>query len=389
MAVAGTSESRIKPESIAASDEPHEMDVSPQRPSASRPLSVLAWLATIAALYLARDVIVPLVLAILLALLLWPILRRLRRLHVPDIVSAFICILIVAVLFGTAMLTVVRQGQRWLAEAPQTVERVRNMLPQGRGSLSHLKDAAEAVQGLTQPEPARSPLPVEVQSAEPAYTIIGAGSHFVGAAVIVFVIAFFLLAFSDTLLKQAVETRSSFAQKRNVVELVHNIESGISRYLATITIINIGLGVVTAFTLWQLRVPNPVLWGVLATTLNYVPHVGAFLCMAILFFVGAVAHQSLWAGTGVAGAFAVITAMESYLVTPLALSKSLQLSPLAVILAVLFWGWLWGIPGALMAAPLLTVMKIICDQFEPLEPLAIVLGGTTANGGGVRGRQAI
>jgi predicted PurR-regulated permease PerM len=384
MAVAETSEPRTRADSIPESD---EMDVSPPRPAPSRPLMVLAWLASIAALYLAREIVVPIMLALLLALLLWPILRRLRRLQVPDIVSAFLCILIVVLLFGTAMLTVVRQGQRWLAEAPQTVERVRNMLPQESGPLKHLKDAAEAVQGLAQPEPARTPLPVEVQSAEPAYAIIGASGHFLGAAVVVFVVAFFLLAFSDTLLKQAVESRPSFAEKRNVVELVHNIESGISRYLATITIINVGLGIVTALTLWQLGVPNPVLWGVLATTLNYVPHVGAFLCMAILFFVGAVAHQSLWAGAGVAGAFAVITAVESYLVTPLTLSKSLQLSPLAVILAVLFWGWLWGIPGALMAAPLLTVMKIICDQFEPLATLGVVLGGKTANGGVVRGRQ--
>jgi predicted PurR-regulated permease PerM len=375
-------------ESFADAGETNELDVAPRRPLASRPLVVLAWLASLGAIYVARGVIIPVALAVLLALLLRPILRRLRRLHVPDILSAFVSVAIVAALFGMAMLTVARQGQRWLAEAPQTVERVRNMLPRGKGPLGNLRVAAEAVQGLAQPEAAQTPVPVEVQSSAAAYSLIGAGGHFVSAAVIVFVLAFFFLAFSDTLLKQAVESRPSFAEKRNVVELVQNVESGISRYLATITIINLGLGIVTALTLWQLGVPNPVLWGVLATTLNYVPHVGAFLCMAILFFVGAVAHQSLWSGAGVAGAFAVITSIESYLVTPLVLSKSLQLSPLAVILAVLFWGWLWGIPGALMAAPLLTVIKIMCDQFEPLAALGVVLGGKTANDGISRCRAA-
>jgi predicted PurR-regulated permease PerM len=200
----------------------------------------------------------------------------------------------------------------------------------------------------------------------------------VGAAMIVFVLAFFLLSFSDTLLKQAVESRPSFAEKRNVVSLLQNVENGISRYLGTITLINIGLGVVTAITLRLLQVPNPLLWGVMATTLNYVPHVGAMVCMAVLFLVGAAAHESLWHGAVAAGAFALLTAAESYLVTPLVLSKSLRLSPLAVILSVVFWGWLWGIAGGLMAAPLLAIAKICCDQFEALRPLGLVLSGETA-----------
>jgi predicted PurR-regulated permease PerM len=196
---------------------------------------------------------------------------------------------------------------------------------------------------------------------------------------IVFVLAFFLLSFSDALLKQAVESRPSFAEKRNVVSLLHNVENGVSRYLATITLINAGMGVVTAITLWLLQVPNPLLWGVMAATLNYVPHVGALVCMGVLFLVGAAAHQSLWYGAGAAAAFALITSAESYFVTPLVLSKSLQLSPLAVILSVLFWGWLWGIAGGLMAAPLLAIAKICCDQFEALRPLGQVLSGETVS----------
>ncbi len=204
--------------------------------------------------------------------------------------------------------------------------------------------------------------------------MLGVSSQVLASAVIVFVVAFFLLALSDTLLKRAVESQPSLYEKRNVVQLVRNVEQGISRYLLTVTVINIGLGVVTGLTMWALRIPNPVLWGVLATTLNYVPHVGAFICMVVLFFVGAVTHESLAYGGLVAGCFAVITFVESYFITPMTLSKSLQLSPLAVILAILFWGWLWGISGGLMAAPLLAVTKIICDQFDSTRPLGTILG---------------
>jgi len=344
-------------------------------------LRVLTVLAVVAALYVARDVIIPVVLAVLLALLLRPILRRIRWTNLPVTLSSFVIVSAVATLFVAAMLTVARQGQTWLSEAPQLIARVGHMLPQREGPIGDLARASEAVRVLGQPEAATAPVSVVIHDSQTALTILGTSGHVVGAAVIVFVLAFFLLAFSDTLLTQAVESCSSFAQKRNVVELMHNVETGVSRYLGTITLINIGLGVVTGIALWLLGIPNPILWGVMVTTLNYVPHVGAFLCMAVLFVVGAAAHDSLWQGAAVAAMFAVITAAESYLITPLVLSKSLQLSPLAVILSILFWGWLWGIPGGLMAAPLLAIVKIVCDQFESLRYLAVLLSGHASSAG--------
>jgi predicted PurR-regulated permease PerM len=165
-----------------------------------------------------------------------------------------------------------------------------------------------------------------------------------GSTVIVFVLSFFLLAFSDTLLKQAVESREHFHQKRSILQ---NVESGLSKYLGTITAINFGLGAVTTIVLWCLRIPNLILWRVMVATLNYVPHVGAFVCMAVLFVVGAITHESLAYGVVVAGIFSLLTAVESYFITPLMRSRSLQLSPLAVIILILFWGWLspnYGVP---------------------------------------------
>jgi predicted PurR-regulated permease PerM len=245
--------------------------------------------------------------------------------------------------------------------------------------MDDLAKTTDAVADLTRSASAKPPLEVEVLSSDAAYAILGVSSHFVGASIIVFVVGYFLLAMGNTLLRQAVEAQPSFLGKRSVVQLVQNVEQGISRYLLTITAINVGLGIVTGFAMWLLRVPNPVLWGVLATTLNYVPHVGAFICMVVLFVVGTVAHESIGYGGLVAGVFVVLTSVESYFLTPLVLSKSLRLSPLAVILAILFWGWMWGIPGGLMAAPLLTVVKIVSDQFQSLSWLAALLSGESAS----------
>jgi len=285
----------------------------------------------------------------------------------------------VVALFALGVLTLAGQSQQWLGEAPGMVKKVSRMLPARPSPMEDLAKTTDAVADLTRSDGENPPLAVEVQSSDVAYTILGVSSQFVAASIIVFVVGYFLLALGDTLMRQAVEAQPSFMGKRNVVQTVQQVEQGISRYLMTITVINIGLGVVTGAAMWLLGVPNPVLWGVMATTLNYVPHVGAFVCMVVLFVVGAVAHESIGYGVLVAGTFVVLTSVESYFLTPLVLSKSLQLSPLAVILAILFWGWMWGIPGGLMAAPLLTVIKIVCDQFQSLYWLAALLSGESAS----------
>jgi predicted PurR-regulated permease PerM len=383
------------PDSPAATEEPIRLsdgtEINPNtvtreaveyvpRPKASTPIILLATIAVLGVLYLARDVIVPTVFALMLALLLRPLLRRMKPYHIPNGVSALVLVGVVVALFVVAILTLAGQAQTWLADAPQTIRNVKNMLPTGKGPMDDIKEASEAMEELTKEDGAATASDVKVaptSSYDFTYAL-GVSGHFIGASMIVFVLAYFLLALSDQLLKQMVEAMPSFFEKRNVVQLVQNVEKGMSRYLATITVVNIGLGIVTALTMYLLDLPNPILWGVMACVLNYVPHVGAFIMLCVLFFVGSLAHESLWYGVLASGVFALITTAESYFITPLMLSRSLELSPLAVILSILVFGWLWGIGGGLLAAPLLAVIKIVCDQFETLQPYSAILGVSTA-----------
>lgn len=345
------------------------------RPRPSWAVIVLAVLALLTAAQIAQDVLIPVAIAVLLALLLRPLMRRMHGLRVPRLFSALVLITLAALLFVGGIYFLAGQAQYWLAQAPQTIRRVGDLLPKQSGPFDDFRDTTRAVEELTQSDQAARPLTVKVVSDEAAYAFLGVSGHFIASAVIVFVLAYFLLAFSDTLLRQAMSSQPKFHDKRSIVELVLNIENGVSRYLLTITTINIGLGVATALAMWALGMPNPILWGVMATTLNYVPHVGAFICMVVLFFVGAVTRESLVYGGVVAGVFVTLTSVESYFITPLTLSRSLQLSPLAVILAILLCGWLWGIAGGLIAAPLLAILKVVCDQFPSLRPWAALLAG--------------
>jgi predicted PurR-regulated permease PerM len=342
---------------------------------------ILASLGVLAALYFARDMLIPIVLALLLALLLMPLVRKMRAWRVPDLVSAFVLVSAVVLLFGVGVLMLAGQAQQWLADAPSMLNRASLLIPTESGPFKHLKRTTDAVQDITRDETEAKPLQVEVASSDDVLAAVGVSTHFAGAAVIVFVLAFFMLAFNSQLLNQAVESREAFNEKRNVVQLMRNVENGVSRYLFTVTAINCGLGLAAGIILWMMKIPNPVLWGVVVATMNYVPHVGAFICLVVLFLVGAVAHESLTWGLATAGAFVLLTSLESYFITPMILSRSLQLSPLAIILAILFWGWMWGIAGGLMAAPLLAMIKITCDQFESLHGVAAFLAGesSTAN----------
>ena len=324
---------------------------------------------------MAADVLIPIVLSVLVALVLRPIVGRLQRMRIPTVVGSLLVVAVVALLVVVGIVTLAGQAQNWLASAPSTVEKVRAMLPTRAGPINDLQKASEAVRELTKLDDDKTTTPVEVKTTNTAATILGASGKLFGNLFIVLVLTFFLLAFGDSLLNQAVNSRPTWSEKRNVVHLVQNVQNGISKYLATITVINIGLGAVTALALWLLKLPNPILWGVMAGMLNYVPHVGAFACLVILFFVGAVAHENLLYGLGVAATFWALTTIESYFITPLLLSRSLQLSPLAVIVALMIFGWMWGIAGGLMAAPIVAVVKIVCDQFDSLRPIGVILGG--------------
>ena len=174
------------------------------------------------------------------------------------------------------MVTVANQGQSWLAKAPETVKRVRAMVPQGSGPLGDLFKATEAVRGLTHSNSGSTPLPVEVHSNEPAFTVLGASGYFVGATLICIRPDVFSVVFQRHAAEAGRQFTAVFWRKTKCCVTTASRRKRNFRYLATITLINVGLGVVTAVILWLLQVPNPLLWGVMAATLNYVPHVGAW-----------------------------------------------------------------------------------------------------------------
>jgi predicted PurR-regulated permease PerM len=189
-----------------------------------------------------------------------------------------------------------------------------------------------------------------------------------------FILLYFLLVSGDLFLRKLVRVTPTLAGKRKAVEVAHRVQGDLARYLATITAINVGLGVAGGLAMALLGMPNPALWGAMAALFNFVPYVGAVVGTGI---VGVVAALTFGDGPRWLAAplvYFALTGLEGYLVTPMILGQRLRLNPVAILLGLLFWGWLWGIAGAFLAVPLLVALKILSENLPRLEPVNEFLG---------------
>jgi len=185
---------------------------------------------------------------------------------------------------------------------------------------------------------------------------------------------FFLLRSGDLFLRRLVEILPTLSNKKQAVDISNEVTRNISGYLVTITLMNGAVGFATAFATYVFGLSNPVLWGVLAFVLNYILILGPLSGIAILFLAGLLTFDTIWQAVLPAASYLAIHVTEGA-VTPLLLARRFELNPVLVIISLVFWYWMWGIPGALLAVPMLASFKIICDRVRPLMALGHFIGG--------------
>jgi predicted PurR-regulated permease PerM len=191
----------------------------------------------------------------------------------------------------------------------------------------------------------------------------------VGGGIVV-VLLFFLLASGDLFLRKLVTVLPRFEDKKAAVEISRQIEHDISTYLLAITVVNAVFGLAIATAMLFLGMPNPLLWGVMAGLLHFIPFLGAVIGISVVTLVAAVTLDGIGAILLVPAAYFSLNIIEEYVVLPLVMGRRLMLNPVVVLVWLIFWTWLWSVPGALMAVPLLAIVKIICDHVEPLGAFA-------------------
>jgi predicted PurR-regulated permease PerM len=188
-------------------------------------------------------------------------------------------------------------------------------------------------------------------------------------------ILFYLLVSGETFLRRVVEILPRFKDKRQAVELSLHIERDVSLYLLTVSCLNAIVGVATGCEMWACGVANPVLWGAVAFVLNFVPILGAMVGLVIFLMVSVLSLGVTWWALLPVGLYFGIHVLEGEFATPMLLARRFTINPVALILALIFWYWMWGIPGAVLAVPLLAITKIVCDDLRPLRAFGHLLEG--------------
>ena len=330
-------------------------------------------LAVFYTLHLAQDFFLPIVLAILLDFLLSPVVRALRKVGIAEPLGAAIVML---GLLGVLVVGVYRlsgPAAEYIALAPESIETVQRKLQSMRGSVEQVTEAAEQVERAAAGGEAEAQQ-VEIKGPSLTRQLFGGTTAFLSAATVVIFLTYFLLAVGDLFLQKLVGVLPQFGDKKVAVTIARETEAQISLYLFTTTLINLGVGIVTGFAMYLLGMPNPVLWGVVAAVLNFVPYVGAVANTILLTLAAFVTFEDTGHALLVPGAFLALNLIESNLVTPMIYGNRMKLNTVALFIGLVFWWYIWGIPGAILAVPIMATMKIACDHIESLSPIGEFLG---------------
>ena len=335
----------------------------------ARCLVLLVVLATLVLLWAAQALMIPLTMAALLAISLSPAVARAAA-WMPRGLAAFLVVLGVVAALTALLVVLVEPAQAWLQDAPGLLRSVTRKLKALTSPIVEVSRAAAPLAELANGG-------AQVASAEPAtLSLVGLLKRAPGLvldAAIVLLLTYFLLVHGDHLLRKAVTLAPTLSRKRGVVGIVREMQRGTARYLATTVAINTGLGVLTAIVLWALDVPDPLLWGAFAGLSNFIPYVGAAAVALLLAMVGVQQAETVLQGLVPAGVFLLLTTIEGQLVTPQWLGRQLRLNPVAVLVWMMAWGWIWGLAGLLMAVPMLVCLKTVCEHLAGSRWIAQML----------------
>jgi predicted PurR-regulated permease PerM len=326
-------------------------------------------------IYFARALLLPIVLAVVVALTLRPAVRALQKLRVPPPVSAVGLMLGVGVAVAAAAWWVSGPAQRLLARAPEIGRDVRWKL---RGLIESLGAVQEATQEVEELAKGGGDAPAQEVVIDQGGLLTDVAGSVAGAGtsiVVALILAMFLLASWDFFISRIVEEAPRFRDKKRAMVIVRDLERQISQYLAAITVINAGLGLAIGLALWAVGMPNPHLWGIGAFLLNYLPFLGAIAGTVGVAMVALVTFDTVGQALLAPLAYYTLTSLEGQVVTPLMLGRQLAINTVAVFVTVMLWVWLWGIAGAFLAVPVLVVVKVLADNLPPLYGLGRFLEG--------------
>ncbi|MEE4144873.1 MAG: AI-2E family transporter [Halieaceae bacterium] len=369
--------------------------------SGTTALYALLFLAVLYTLYFAASLLIPIVLALLLSLQISPLVATLNRYYVPRAVSAALLLVAIGGPFTLLGMELVEPAQKWMKRVPEVTARVNEQLTEISEALAPTTPQAPVEQARPKPEKdtgilnffgwfdddeaqqadeevAQTPPAPQPSTAmsdrlvlgaiEMTMTVVAQTPVFLAQCLVCIILVLFLLVYGPGIYNTAIEVLPQIRDKSQASQLVADTQRELSRYILTVSLINLGLGLVTAAVLWLMRFEDPLLWGAMVALLNFAPYVGTLLSLAVLTMAGLSQYGLEWAALLPAGAYFILNTLEAQLITPAVLGRNMQMNPLIIMLWLVIWGWLWGMAGVLIAVPLLVCIRLVLARSDVCKP---------------------
>ena len=352
-------------------------------------LVVLAVIGTILMLQFAQTVLIPVVVAILISYVLGPAVTWMHNRGIPRLIGSFVVIALLCGGIGLGVYTLADQAMAIVDNVPTAARRLAARFEsRGRepgGALEKVQEAAKEVERAA--EEASDPRPVgrgvtRVQIVEPAFAAreyLWAGGMgllgLLGQFAMVLFLVYFLLVTGDLFKRKLVKIAGpTLTRKKITVQIMDEMNKQISGFLRVQVLTSACVAVATAVTLWWFGVQQYIVWGLLAGVFNSIPYMGPLIVTAALGVVTFMQFDDVWKTVSVCGVTLAITSLEGWLLTPALMSRASQMNPVAIFIGLLFWSWVWGVMGTILAVPMLMTLKAVCDRVEDLQPIGELLG---------------
>jgi predicted PurR-regulated permease PerM len=313
------------------------------------------------ALEAAAEFVMPITAALVVAIALVPLLEWFERRGIPSRPAAGLCVILFLLFAMFAIGSIVVPATNWVAQIPSKIPKVRVTLEPVIRLYKHLDKWIErAASQIAIAPPLQAPRAVSVEQPHSTLGLLTSSApHLLIQLFFALLVIFFFLAGWTAMRKKTIVSRGSFEGALTTARVIQQVVDATSTYLGTITVINIGLGTLTAGVLWLLGMPSPIMWGGIVAVANYVPYLGPIVCALLLFFGALMTYPDIWGAMAPPAAFICFHVVEANFFTPMVVGHRLTISPLAILVSLSFWAWVWGTTGALLAVPLLIIMKTI------------------------------
>jgi predicted PurR-regulated permease PerM len=325
-------------------------------------------------LHVGRVILIPIAIAVMLSVLLAPVIRRMKKAKIPEPVGAALLLATIVITLAYGLSRLAEPAAEWVARTPAALSEAEYKLRVLRKPMQEMSKASDLISKAANPDQSKKVQQVEVKGdAWPIKVFSVTGEFFAGAAAML-VLLYFFLSSGDLFLQKVMKTLDRLQDKKRAVEIIREIESQLAMYLFIVTCINCGLGFAVGVAMSLLGMPNPLLWGVMAACLTFIPYLGHMVGVVVVSLVAAMTFDSVGWMFAVAGAYSILAIIEGSFAYPMIVGDRLELNPVVLLIGLMVWGLIWGIPGALLAVPFMVTFKILCEHIEGISSVGDFMG---------------